>query len=811
MVLSMNWLSDFVDCSDIDIKKYCDRMTDTGSKVEGYELCGSEVSGVRVGLILSVEQHPDAERLVVCQVDCGEKTLQIVTAAKNVFAGAYVPVCYCPKDEKRVVKLATGHEIKSGKLRGVISEGMFCSIEELGLTLHDMPGAPTDGILILNAYPELSYKTGDDIVDVLAMRDKAVEFEITPNRPDCLSVIGLARESAASFEKELRIPTPVVKESDGDVNDYLNIEIKDTEKCFRYSARVVKNVKIEPSPLWLRMRLRASGIRPINNIVDITNYVMLEYGQPMHAFDYKCLDGKHIEVRTAGDQEVFMTLDDQQRNLESDMLVIADSKKPVAIAGVMGGANSEITEETTTVVFESAMFLGSSVRITAKKLGMRTDSSARFEKGLDSENTIGALERACELVNLLGAGEIVGGMIDCYPVKKEIATVAFEPERMNKFLGINLSAQEMVRILESLHFEVRDGMVIVPSYRDDVRCMNDVAEEVVRIYGYNEIQSGNIVSSMTQGGLTKKQSLQKQLHNVLLGFGLDEIYTYSFMSAKLYDKAGLAENDSRRKSVEIMNPFGEDTKTMRTTAIPSMLETLEINCNKDNDSVALYEMAKVFLPREGVVTNTHGLEGTLPDERVKIMIGLYGTGDFYSVKGMCEEIFACAGISAKFTAKTDEVTFHPGRCAEITAADGTILGIMGELHPVVAQNYTFNRPVYLAELDFENIFAKSNSKKSYKALPKFPASTRDFSFVCDEEITVGAIEDAMRHSGVALIEDIKFFDIYRGVQLGEGKKSVSFSVSLRSADHTLTVEEADKAAAKILRGVERILGITIRK
>ena len=811
MVLSMNWLSDFVDCSDIDIKKYCDRMTDTGSKVEGYELCGSEVDGVRVGLILKVEQHPDAERLVVCQVDCGEKTLQIITAAKNVYEGAYVPVCYCPKDEKRVVKLATGHEIKSGKLRGMISEGMFCSIEELGLTLHDMPNAPTDGILILNAYPELSYRPGDDIVDVLGMRDRAVEFEITPNRPDCLSVIGLARESAASFDKELRIPTPAVRESDGNINDYLDIAIKDTEKCFRYSARVVKNVKIEPSPLWLRMRLRASGIRPINNIVDITNYVMLEYGQPMHAFDYKCLDGKHIEVRTAGDKEVFMTLDNQERNLESDMLVIADGKKPVAIAGVMGGANSEITDDTTTVVFESAMFLGSSVRITAKKLGMRTDSSSRFEKGLDSENTIGALERACELVNLLGAGEVVGGMIDVYPVKKEIATVAFEPERMNKFLGINLSAQQMIRILESLHFEIKDGVITVPSYRDDVRCMNDIAEEVVRIYGYNEIQSGNIVSSMTQGGLTKKQSLQKQLHGVLLGFGLDEIYTYSFMSAKLYDKAGLAENDIRRKSVEIMNPFGEDTKTMRTTAIPSMLETLEINRNKDNDSVALYEMAKVFLPREGVVTNIHGLEGTLPDERVKIMIGLYGTGDFYTLKGMCEEIFACAGISAKFIAKTDEATFHPGRCAEMRTADGALLGVMGELHPVVAQNYTFDRAVYLAEIDFETVFEKSNSKKSYKALPKFPASTRDFSFVCDEEITVGAIEDAMRHSGVSLIEDIRFFDIYRGVQLGEGKKSVSFSVSLRSADHTLTVEEADKAAAKILRGVERILGITIRK
>ena len=810
MVLSMKWLSDFVDCNDIDIKAYCDRMTDTGSKVEGYAALGSEVQNVRVGLINKVEQHPDAERLVICEVDCGEKTIQIVTAAKNVFAGAYVPVCYCPKDEKRVTILADGTQIKSGKLRGVISEGMFCSIQELGLTLHDMPNAPTDGILILNAYEELTYKPGDDIVDVLGMRDNAVEFEITPNRPDCLSVIGLARESAASFEKTAIIPTPVVKEAGDDIKNYIDIDIKDTEKCFRYSARVIKNVKIEPSPLWLRMRLRASGVRPINNIVDITNYVMLEYGQPMHAFDYKCLDGKHIEVRTAGENEKFYTLDDQERALESDMLVIADGKKPVAIAGVMGGQNSEITDDTTTVVFESAMFLGSSVRITAKKLGMRTDSSARFEKGLDSENTIPALERACELVNMLGAGEVVNGMIDVYPVKKEVATVKFEPERINRFLGINLSAEEMVRILESLDFKFDGDTITVPTYRDDVRCMNDIAEEVVRIYGYNKIASSNVVSAMTQGGLTPKQSFQKKLHGILLGFGLDEIYTYSFMSAKLYDKAGLTEDDSRRKSVEIMNPFGEDTKTMRTTAIPSMLEVLETNCNKGNEAVSLYEMAKVFLPRENMVTNIHGLEGTLPDERVKVMIGSYGAMDFYALKGICEEIFSAAGIKAKYVAKTDDATFHPGRCAVITAADGTVLGTMGELHPSVAKNYTFSSRVYLAELDLENIFAVASMKKSYKSLPKFPASTRDFSFLCDEDLTVGEIEDAMRTSGVALIESIKLFDIYRGEKLGEGKKSVSFSVSLRSADHTLTVEEADKAAAKILRGVERKLGITIR-
>lgn len=808
MILSMNWLSDFVDCRAMDSKEYCDRMTDTGSKVEKYELLGSEIKNVRVGLITKIEQHPDAERLVICQVEIGGRSLQIVTAAKNVFEGALVPVAISPAGEKIVAKLHGGVEIKTGKLRGVVSEGMFCSIEELGLTTHDMPGAATDGIFILNDY---SCKPGDDIVDVLMMRDCAVEFEITPNRPDCLSVIGLARESAASFGFPLMIPTPVVTESGDDIKNYVDIAIKDSEKCFRYSARVVKNVKIGPSPLWMRMRLRASGIRPINNIVDITNYVMLEYGQPMHAFDYKCLDGKHIEVRTAGDRETFLTLDGQERTLESDMLVIADGKKPVGIAGVMGGANSEITDDTTTVVFESAMFLGSSVRITAKKLGMRTDASARFEKGLDTENTLPALERACELVNLLGAGEVVSGVIDVYPKKKETATVPFEPEKINRFLGIHLTADEMVRILQSLYFEVKDGFVYVPSYRDDVRCMNDVAEEVVRIYGYNKIESGRIVAAMTQGGLTDEQLYKSKIHDLLCSFGLDEIYTYSFMSAKLYDKAGFAPRDSRRHSVEIMNPFGEDTKTMRTTAIPSMLEILELNTNHGVEKAALYEMAKVFLPREGVVTNIHGLDGTLPDERTKVMIGFYGVGDFYHLKGMCEEIFAVSGIRAKFKAQTEDPTFHPGRCAVMEAEDGTLLGIMGELHPTVAAGYSFDKPVYLAELDLGALYAASNLKKAYRSLPKYPASTRDFSFVCDESVTVGEIEEAMRKSGVSLVEDIVFFDVYRGAQIGEGKKSVSFSVSLRSADHTLTVEEADKAAAKILRGVERSLGITIRQ
>ena len=809
MVLSMNWLSDFVKADDIEIKEYCDAMTESGSKVEGYEVLGDEIENVRVGLITKIEQHPDAERLVICQVDCGEKNLQIVTAAKNVFEGALVPLCYCPDGEKRIAKVKGG-EIKTGKLRGVLSEGMFCSIEELGLTTHDMPGAAEDGILILNGY---DVKPGDDICDALMMRDKAVEFEITPNRPDCLSVIGLARETAATFDKELTIPTPVVKENAelGKVEDYLEVKISDAEKCKRYSARVIKNVKIEPSPLWLRMRLRASGVRPINNIVDITNYVMLEYGQPMHAFDYVCLGGKKIDVRTAGDKENFRTLDSQDRALEADMLVIADETKPVALAGVMGGENSEITENTSTVVFESAMFHGSSVRITAKKLGMRTEASARFEKGLDCENTLPALERACELVELLGAGEVVPGIIDAYPVKKEEARVKFEPEKISNFLGLKLEANEMKKYLERLFFTFDGDDIIVPSYRDDVRCMNDIAEEVVRLYGYNKIESGNMVFPMTQGGLNEKQKFKYDLNNLLLGAGYTEVCTYSFMNASFYDKIRLAKDDARRKSVEIANPFGDDSKTMRTMALPTMLEVVENSARSGVANVCVYELAKVFIPREGVVTNTHGLEGSLPEEKVILSIAEYGASDFYTLKGIIDKVMAFAGIEASYVACDTEPTFHPGRCANVLAKDGTVLGTFGELHPLTMKNYEFISTVYAAELDLEAIYAHTSFEKAYKPLPKFPASTRDFSFVCDDALEVGTIEKVMKDTNSKLIESVKLFDIYRGAQLGEGKKSVSFSVSFRSPDHTLTVEETDKAAKKILGAIEHKLGITIRQ
>ena len=807
MILSLKWLHDFIDVSDIDIKTFCEDMTVSGSKVETYEELGKEIENVRVGLITKIEQHPDAERLVICQVNFGDRNLQIVTAAKNVFEGALVPVAVSPEGEKVVAKLAHGVEIKTGKLRGVTSEGMFCSIEELGLDTHDMPGAATDGILILNDYP---CKAGDDIHDVLSLNDTAVEFEITPNRPDCLSVIGLAREASATFGRPLNIPTPAVKGSDGNVRDYVNVSV-DSKKCSRYCARVVKNVKIAPSPLWLRMRLRAAGVRPINNIVDITNYVMIEYGQPMHAFDYACLDGHEIVVREAGDGEIFRTLDSQERALAPDMLVIADKDRPVGIAGVMGGENSEITDATKTVVFESACFDGASVRITAKKLGMRTESSARFEKGLDCENCMPALQRACELVELLGAGEVVDGMIDVYPEKKPVYTVPFEPERMNRFLGIFLPPDNMKDILRSLCFEVEDGNVIVPSYRDDVRCMNDVAEEIVRIYGYNNIKSGSIIAQMTQGGLPADVKFREGLSDHLCALGLDEICTFTFIPARIYTKSGMAEDDPRRKSLEIANPFGEDTKTLRTTSVPSMLEILELNYNRSNPSASLFEMAKVFIPREGIVTNIHGLEGTLPDERIKVTVGFYGAGGFSRMKGICEEILRFAGIdNAKYVAVSDNPTFHPGRTAKIVLPDGTDLGVFGELHPVTRENYTFSCPVYIAELDLGLIRDHSGAEKKYKPLPKFPAVSRDFSLVCDEEVEVGTLEEAMSSCGVKILESITLFDVYRGSQLPEGKKSVSFSVMLRAADHTLTVDEADKATKKILGALEHKLGVTIR-
>ena len=799
MNLSRNWLSDFVNVDDIDNKTYCDRLTITGSKVEGFEVLGDDIENVVVAKVTAMEKHPDSDHLWICKLDAGEKhghDIQIVTGAQNVFVGALVPAAL------PVAKLPGDIVIKAGKLRGIESNGMLCSMGELKLTTHECPGKEENGILILDE--DCADRLGDDIRDVLMLKDTSVEFEITSNRPDCLSVIGLARETAVSFDRKLSVKAPEVKgANDGDkIENYLNVKISAPDLCYRYAARVVKNVKIAPSPLWMRMRLRASGVRPINNIVDITNYVMLEYGQPMHAFDYKCLDGAAIDVRRAGNGEAFKSLDDIDHTLDETMLVIADSKKACALAGVMGGANSEITDGTATVVFESACFNGASVRVTAKKNGMRTESSARFEKGLDPENCMAGLQRACELVELLGAGDVVDGIIDVYPTKAEQVVLPFTPARYNEFLGMNIPEEHMLNTLIGLGCRVEDGKIYVPSFRADLACMNDIAEEVCRIYGYDKIESSTMNAQTTLGGRTPKQLFEVNVEKAMVGMGASQIHTFSFISPKYYDKIRMAENDPLRRSVVISNPLGEDTSVMRTTALPSMMEVVARNNNFNNEDVILYEIAKIYLPKES--------NNELPEEKNVLTVGAYGSTDFYALKGICENVLKLAGVKATYRACSENPAYHPGRCAQIVAENGDVIGIFGQAHPLMTENYGMSLPVMIAELDFDGIFSIANTKKAYKSLPKYPATTRDFSFVCDEEMEVGAIEGVMAKAGGALVENVALFDIYRGAQVGEGKKSVSLRVTLRASDRTLTVEEADKVSKKILNDLKFKMGLELR-
>ncbi len=796
MKLSMNWAKDFVDVSDIPIKDYCDKLTDTGSKVEGYEVLGADIENVVVGKIVKIEKHPDSDHLLVCQLDCGEGTLrQIVTGAQNVFEGATVPVAKAP------AKLPGGVTIKAGKLRGEESNGMLCSISELGLTLHEVPYAIEDGIFIMNE----DCKVGDDIHDVMLLRDNVVEFEITSNRPDCLSVIGLARESAASFGRAFSVKAPTVTEAGGNIADYLSVDVEDGELCKRYAARVVRNVKIAPSPLWMRMRLSAAGVRPINNIVDITNYVMLEYGQPMHAFDYAMLDGKKIVARRAKDGESFKSLDDTDHTLTSKNLVIADEKKAVALAGVMGGANSEIKDSTVTVVFESANFDGASVRVTAKSQGMRTESSARFEKGLDPENVMPALDRACELVTLLGAGEVVSGCIDVYKGKRTPVTLPLDCEKINRFLGVELSREYMVKVLTDLAFTVSGDRVTAPSFRADIESMNDIAEEIIRMYGYNNIVSTPFRCNVKAGMLTPKQSFEKGLHRLLCGMGVNECMTFSFVSPKNVDKISLAADAPERNAVVISNPLGEDTGVMRTTLIPGLLDVLERNNNYHSDAASLYELARIYLPNEDPTL--------LPEERKMLAYGFYGAGDFYTLKGIAENILDYAGLkNVRFVSESENPTFHPGRCASITARGGReTVGVIGEVHPKVSADYGFNIPVYVGYIDVDKLFALSDLKKQYKPLPKYPATTRDFSFVCRKELEAGSVEDVMKKAGGKLVEKVELFDVYTGEKIGLDNKSVAFRVTMRAADHTLTDQEADKASEKMLAALEKNLGITLRK
>ena len=895
MILSRKWLNEFVDVSDISDREFDEAMTLSGSKVETVTALDESLKNVVVGKILSMEKHPDSDHMWICQIDVGQaEPTQIVTGAWNIHVGDLVPVA------QHKSLLPNGTKIEKGKLRGVVSNGMLCSLKELSLTAeHDYPYAVITPAALLNDYKPLdpekpsipadikagdkvfgpvvcgkvleceaqSYgqyhttldiggataspdtacsnihvgdlvayntktdsictledlhaeqkefphciadgifvlnedvKPGDDMAAVIGADDHVVEFEITPNRPDCLSVIGLAREASATFGRPLKLHTPEVKGCGGSIAELVDIDIEDGDLCPRYTARMVKNVKIQPSPAWMRERLRNSGVRPINNIVDITNYVMLEYGQPMHAFDFSCVEGNHIIVRTAREGETIQTLDGNQRKLTPSMLCICDENKPVCVAGVMGGANSEIVGDTAMVLFESANFNGTSVHRTAAALNMRTDASSRYEKGLDPMNTLKAVERACELVELLGAGEVVEGVMDVIAKDSNPVTVKLEPEKVNGLLGTDVSREEMVRILEALDFKVEGDTIHVPSWRSDVEHYSDIAEEVARFYGYNNIPDTLSNGLTARRGLTDIQQTENLLGSVCRAAGYDEIITYSFISPTYYDKIDLPKDSALRDSLKILNPLGEDTSIMRTTTLPSMLEILTRNYNFRNKSAKLYELGRVYFKRA---------DG-LADEPKVLTLGAYGGGmDFFALKGAVEAVLKQLRIeNVRFLADTENPSYHPGRCAKVYVK-GQEVGILGQIHPLVAANYGVDAELYYAELRFDALFASRGADPEYTPLPKFPAVTRDIAVLVDVPVTVGALEACIRSAAKGLLKDVTLFDIYQGANLPSGKKSVAFNLVLRADDRSLTAQEADDEVKVVLERLEKDFGATLR-
>lgn len=887
MILSRNWLNEFVDLKDITDKEFNDEMTLSGSKVETIERPDENLKNVVVGKILEMKRHENSDHMWVCQIDVGQaEPVQIVTGAWNIHVGDYVPAAL------HGAHLPGGVKIEKGKLRGVESDGMLCSLKELGMTAeHDFPYAVITPAALLNDYHPIdkdkpsipadikpgdkvygpvlcgrveavestdggydvrvndgtvtraaktvcsnlhegdlvAYNTKSDTIctledlhaeqkefphciadgifvlqeedaepglnmaHILGFDDSIVEFEITPNRPDCLSVIGLAREASATFKRPLKLHTPEPHGCGGSIADLVDIDIEDGDLCPRYTARMVKNVKIAPSPRWMRERLRNSGVRPINNIVDITNYVMLEYGQPMHAFDFSCVEGGHIIVRTAREGETIQTLDGNERKLTPNMLCICDEHKPVCVAGVMGGANSEIVGDTAMVLFESANFNGVSVRRTASALGMRTDASSRYEKGLDMMNTIKAVERACELVEMLGCGEVVDGVMDVVAKEKAPTVVKLEPDKINALLGTELSEDLMREILVSLGFILNGDDIYVPSWRGDVEHYSDIAEEVARFYGYNKIPCTLMRGETTRGGFSEQQRFDRTIGGAVRALGYDEIITYSFISPTYYDKIRMPKDSSLRNSLKILNPLGEDTSIMRTTILPSMLEIIARNHSYRNKSARLYELGKIYLPRE---------DG-LADEPKYLSLGAYGDGvDFFSFKGSIETLLHELRITdVKYVACANNDSYHPGRCAKVYAGE-TYLGVFGQIHPLVAANYGMDTEVYTAELSFDAMYEKRGDIPVYQPLPKFPAVTRDIAVVCDEAVTVGALEESIRRGAKGLLKDVSLFDIYRGPGVAIGKKSVAFNLVLRADDRSLTGEEADEDVQSILAALK---------
>lgn len=793
MKVPMSWFADYTDISQITPKEYAQAVTMTGSKVEGIENIGKDIDNVVTGKILSIREHEDSDHMVVCMVDVSDETIQIVTGAPNVKVGQIVPVA------KHMSTLPGGVQIKKGKLRGVESCGMLCSHEELGLTVSDLGYEPEYGILVL---PE-NTPVGMDIKEYFGLNEEVVEYEITSNRPDCFSVIGLARETAATFKKPFSLHVPEYKENSENINDFLSVEVLNPQKCTRYCAKMVKNVKIGPSPKWLVSRLRACGVRSINNIVDITNYIMLEYGQPMHAFDLRDLEGGKIIVRDAKDGEIIKTLDEQERKLTADDLVIADGKKAVAVAGVMGGFNSEVKPDTTTVIFESATFEASSVRLTAQRIGLRTESSSRFEKGLDYNNALLALNRACELVSLLGCGEIVGDTIDLIGKTKEQTVHNFRPEKINEFLGTNITKEEMAEYLRAIEFEVdlEKMTVIAPTFRPDIEAEADIAEEIARFYGYNNIPVTLLNGEATTGGRTPLQYARDKISSLLTAHGMYEIRTYTFTSPTIYDKLLIPCDSVLRNNVVITNPLGEDTSVMRTTTIASMMNALSYNYNHQNSYAKLFEIGKIYLPTK---------KGKLPDEPEIVTVGMYGDVDFFDLKGIVEDIFEGMNIKdVRFEAQTQNPTYHPGRCANVII-NGKNAGVIGQIHPQVTKNFGIDAECYVAEINLLDMFNAIEKEIKFKHLPKFPAVTRDIAMLVDKSTPVGDIEAVISKASGQLLDTINLFDVYEGAQIPEGKKSVAFKISFRAPDRSLTNEEINKVFNKILKDLEYKLQAQLR-
>ena len=795
MKLNRKWLNEeFVDLSGVPDREFVETMTIAGQKVETYERLDAELRNVVVGRVVSITRHTNSDHMWVCQIDVGAgEPVQIVTSAQNVHEGDLVPVA------QHNSWLPGGVHITKGKLRGEVSNGMLCSLKELGLTLNDFPYAIEDGIWILQE----DCKPGDDINTVIGNDDTVVDFEITNNRPDCYSILGLAREAAAAFNKPMRHHDPVVRGgAAGELSELLEVEVPAEDLCRRYTARMVRNVKIAPSPKWLRQRLRANGVRPINNIVDITNYVMLEYGQPMHAFDYRYVGSGKIIVRRSEPGETLTTLDGNVRTLTPGMLVIADETKPIGLAGIMGGENSEIMDDTVDVVFESANFNGTSIRQTALALGMRTEASGKFEKNINPLLTLPAVDRACELVELLGAGEVMDGVIDVLNDIPEPRTIELEPDRINALLGTDISEADMVEYLRRLEIPVEGHEIRVPSWRPDLVGMADIAEEVGRLFGYNNIPTTTFRGAATEGGYTEAMKLENRAGSLCRSLGYSEILTYSFVSPSIFDQIRLPEDSSLRNAMRIQNPLGEDASIMRTVALPSMLAILARNNAYHNDAVKLYELAKVYLPKPGQI---------LPDEPKHLVLGTYGEHeDFFKMKGEIEAFLRGMNVpEARYTAEKHDPTFHPGRCARVSVG-GVDLGCFGQIHPLVARSYGIDGEIFAAELNFTALLSLQLPEKTYTPLPKYPAVTRDIAVVCDEAVTVAALSDCIRAAGGKLLRSVELFDIYRGKGIASGSKSAAFRLTLRADDRTLTDADSDGVVSAVLAALGKELNAKLR-